>query len=771
VNINQAAMAAKHYALEGYRPIPIPKGSKGPVIKGWPEFRVDPERFHADFPFGSNIGILLGDGLVCVDLDCTEALELAPGFLPQTGCVIGRSGRPQCHWFYWVGPIEMGNKSWRAKIQGENGKPQAQTLIDLLSDGKQVVVGPSVHPSGDLYDPLAGTPESVEAGYLLESIEALAHAVLAKMEANGVALIPEEPPRQIIPRRLEVFPDQGERPGDAFNRQHPGDLLSRHGWALIGTRGEKEHWRRPGKAEGISATLSPINGVWVFYNFSSSAPNLEANKGYDPLGLLAALEHGGDIAEASRALRLEGFGGEAFAPIEDPLPGLNAGRKAPKVEATGREVIVREAKEPTALQKPDDLEPFPEECLRAPGFLELVCDYNLRTASRKQPELALGAALALLSVVTGNRVKSFVNHTTYTNLYVLGLAPTGAGKDHGRKINQAILDAAGHGELQGATRLGSHAGIISALEQQPTLLLPVDEIGDLLQRIKGSGSKAPYLATIPDLLKILKHAVGRNYKDAVLSGGVKEIISPHLVLYGTTTPDGFWEGLTFGQARDGLLSRCLVFESRGYVKVTQAIDQEPPEGLVRLVQFWRREFGGGGNLRDIKATHISAEIGQDAYQRFLEHESQIGDKQVSEGETDPMRAALWSRTAENTNQLALLAACSRVMGEPGEIPVISLSDMNWAIRLSNWQTRRLVIRMDTQVAESDWDGIVKKCQNKLFDGITLREFRRRTKAIKPQDLDNAVKYLTAIGFIDRLEDKIPNGGGTKSKVFRLGGKP
>ena len=762
MNINQAAMAAKHYALEGYRPIPIPKGSKGPVIKKWPEFRVDPERVHADFPFGSNIGILLGDGLVCVDLDCAEALELAPGFLPQTGCVIGRPGRPNCHWFYWVGPIEMGNKSWRAKIQGENGKPQAQTLIDLLSDGKQVVVGPSVHPSGDIYDPLAGTPESVEAGYLLESIDALAHAVLAKMEADGVPLVQEEPIRQIYPKRLEPGSDFGERPGDEYNRNHPGELLSRHGWALIGTRGDKEHWRRPGKAEGISATLSPINGVWVFYNFSSSVVNLEAGKGYDPLGLLAALEHGGDVGEAARALRLEGFGASCSFLVADPMPGLNTNRNTKNAE---RGLV--EIPRPTS----NDLEPFPEECLRAPGFLELVCDYNLRTASRKQPELALGAALALLSVVTGNRVKSFVNHTTYTNLYVLGLAPTGAGKDHGRKINQAILDAAGHGELQGATRLGSHAGIISALEQQPTLLLPVDEIGDLLQRIKGSGSKAPYLATIPDLLKILKHAVGRNYKDAVLSGGVKEIVSPHLVLYGTTTPDGFWEGLTFGQARDGLLSRCLVFESRGYVKVTQAIDQEPPEGLVRLVQFWRREFGGGGNLRDIKATHISAEIEQDAYQRFLEHESQIGDKQVSEGETDPMRAALWSRTAENTNQLALLAACSRVMGEPGEIPVISLSDMNWAIRLSNWQTRRLVIRMDTQVAESDWDGIVKKCQNKLFDGITLREFRRRTKAIKPQDLDNAVKYLTAIGFIDRLEDKIPNGGGTKSKVFRLGGKP
>ena len=80
----------------------------------------------------------------------------------------------------------MGNKSWRAKVLGPEGT-QAKTLIDLLSDGKQVVVGPSVHPSGDLYDPLAGTPANVEAGYLLEAIETLSEAILAQMQANGVA--------------------------------------------------------------------------------------------------------------------------------------------------------------------------------------------------------------------------------------------------------------------------------------------------------------------------------------------------------------------------------------------------------------------------------------------------------------------------------------------------------------------------------------------------------------------------------------------------------
>ena len=42
-----------------------------------------------------------------------------------------------------------------------------------MSDGKQVVVGPSVHPSGDIYDDLVGEPATVTADELMAAINAL----------------------------------------------------------------------------------------------------------------------------------------------------------------------------------------------------------------------------------------------------------------------------------------------------------------------------------------------------------------------------------------------------------------------------------------------------------------------------------------------------------------------------------------------------------------------------------------------------------------------
>lgn len=79
---------ARKYIERGWRVVPIPPRSKGPTIKGWPNLRInDPEGlFQAD----SNIGLILGEGLVCVDLDHPLARTLAPHFLPPTDLKAGR---------------------------------------------------------------------------------------------------------------------------------------------------------------------------------------------------------------------------------------------------------------------------------------------------------------------------------------------------------------------------------------------------------------------------------------------------------------------------------------------------------------------------------------------------------------------------------------------------------------------------------------------------------------------------------------------------------
>jgi hypothetical protein len=127
-----------------------------------------------------------------------------------------------------------------------------------------------------------------------------------------------ERPRLAEPDRAPA-PNQeaNGRPGDDFNER--GDvrsLLRRHGWTLV-RAGENEHWRRPGKSAGTSATLKD----GVFYVFSSNAAPFRPNRGYSSFAVYAQLEHAGDYVAAAGSLRAQGFGrdpGALFQPLTTP---------------------------------------------------------------------------------------------------------------------------------------------------------------------------------------------------------------------------------------------------------------------------------------------------------------------------------------------------------------------------------------------------------------------------------------------------------------------
>src|SRR6266446_4589848 len=58
--------------------LPIPRGSKKPVIKGWQSTnvsRMEEPEYLAQLNHDGNIGVLLGSGLITIDLDRDEAVE------------------------------------------------------------------------------------------------------------------------------------------------------------------------------------------------------------------------------------------------------------------------------------------------------------------------------------------------------------------------------------------------------------------------------------------------------------------------------------------------------------------------------------------------------------------------------------------------------------------------------------------------------------------------------------------------------------------------
>lgn len=136
-----------------------------------------------------------------------------------------------------------------------------------------------------------------------EELETLTDYIRARQEPRTTPAA-----SQTAQRPYTGIQDDANLPGGDYNRR--GDhrqLLEAHGWKFLRKSGDEEYWRRPGKDTGQSGTWG-YAGEPLFHCFTSSVPDLEADRSYSLFALYAALEHGGDYAAAARELRLQGYG-------------------------------------------------------------------------------------------------------------------------------------------------------------------------------------------------------------------------------------------------------------------------------------------------------------------------------------------------------------------------------------------------------------------------------------------------------------------------------
>jgi len=104
---------------------------------------------------------------------------------------------------------------------------------------------------------------------------------------------------------LKTEYEQTDRPGDLYNASSGAisemkSLLQGLGWHEAGNH----TWRRPGKKDGISATLGKV-APNVFYVFTANAYPFEPNKAYTPFQVLGLVKYNGDFKEAAKSIAPE----------------------------------------------------------------------------------------------------------------------------------------------------------------------------------------------------------------------------------------------------------------------------------------------------------------------------------------------------------------------------------------------------------------------------------------------------------------------------------
>jgi hypothetical protein len=408
--------------------------------------------------------------------------------------------------------------------------------------------------------------------------------------------------------------------------------------------------------------------------------------------------------------------------------------------------------QPEPIRNPTGIEPeapkldFPADCLKPPGILTEIIDYTLSKSMYPQPELALAGALALLATITGRKIQS--EYGTRTNIYALGLAPSGAGKEQARKTNKELLNAAGGAHLIGPERIASSAGLTSFVASQLSPLFQLDEVGRLLATMKNASASAPHLYNIGTVLMQLFSSsdqtwIGDAYADAKKT---PKIDQPHAVVYGTAVPDGFWDGMTKESISDGLLGRMMIFEAAGYVSKKRPKLVDPDSKLIESIQWWV-EFKPGGNMSREFAQPVTAHHTDESRERYESHLDAIDERKKTDGVEG---AALWSRAGEKVAKLALLFAISRQPCE--ERIAIDLCDVNLAIRLSNWLTRRMLEKAGLHVSKNEIESSRKKVLQIVMESpegkIRLNELTRRTQWLGRRTRSEYLDELKEMGLLD-----------------------
>lgn len=767
---NELHRTAQACLNAGMCALPAIRSQKRPAIGRWKPYchrRPTEEELSGWFAQGHDAVCLVcgqtSGNLEIIDFDAGGALlpawkeRIAPELLAKL--VIERTPSGGAHAIYRCETPVCGN----LKLAQRRVDDKILTLIETRGEGGLFLCAPTPGYSlvqGDLASPpvLTGAERELLLQAAWELNEYLPPVVngppsLAGQAENGASRSHDSHNGSKAPGSVSqagVASDFSQRPGDDYNAR--GDvraLLARYGWSLVRS-GENEYWRRPGKTSGWSATLKDR----VLYVFSANAAPFEPSRAYSPFAVYALLEHGGDYEAAARSLRMSGYGSDSWSHSRTDVDlsgilGTNAGEESDDAE---------NAERPPDIPDPG---PMPAEMLRIPGFVSEVMDLSLATAPYPNPVMAFAGALSLLAFLAARKVRDPGDNRT--NIYILGLAHSAAGKDWPRKINNRIVHEIGLSHSLGE-RFASGEGIQDALFQTPAMLFQTDEVDGMLQSINKSkdARHEAIMSTLLTMFSSSNSVYPMRRKAGKENPGV--IDQPGLVIFGTAIPNHYYQALSERMLTNGFFARMLVLESGPRPSGQEPSICEIPPRILSTARWWANYMPGKGNLEHWHPIPQIVQYSPDATQALLETRARA-DAEYAKAESggDSVGTTVWGRVSEQVRKLALLYAIS----ENHLDPCIDGGAVRWASEFVMHQTRRMLFMAAGHVAENPFHAECLKLINKLRqspDGHLGRNKLLRTMHCKLADFEQIISTLIMQGDIVPVE--IP----TKTKTaqgFRL----
>jgi len=618
-------------------------------------------------------------------------------------------------------------KTWEAKtakgrhlyFKYEDGMKNRAKInghnIDFRADGGYVVAPPSIHHTGVCY----------------EWVNAPLDTDLADMPKALKEYMEKKEDVQVVPR-------QEYRPQGSYNNYI--DAAFKSECEILSRTGEG------GRNDQLNKSAFALS-QFISHGLSEG----------DIINELTAIAH---------SIGLKGK--EVEATIKS---GIKAGRGSPRNipdEFIVEPPVIAENKiSPFNHEKSD----IPDYLIKnAPSFIGDLISWILDTSLYPQPVLALAAAIPCAGNIMAHKVRTETN--LRSNFYVLGVAESGAGKEHARQCIEKLYAASGiHSTLLGDPA-SSTAVINSVVRASGRGFMRIDEFGRFLSAISGARGAAHTQAITTNMMHMYNHAgqkfIGQEYANNEAAGGRGDIDQPCLNIYATTVPSRFYKSLNADDSIDGFLSRWLIFESTRFdvePNLNRSSDK-PPKSLIDAVHFWQDQkmFHSDGSDGDLaQYTSIKPRIAKfDDGARHLFYAFMKQARVYMQGAGQEYERAIWNRAAEHAGKLSLLCVDTDTF-------TINAHAMQWAIDLAIWNANNFISKIKHYISENTYEADLKKVMNIIRDegrnGITRHSLTRKTQYLDRRKRSDIIANLIEGGQI--MEDKMQNDGrGRELTVYK-----
>ncbi|MGH6774585.1 bifunctional DNA primase/polymerase [Brucella tritici] len=740
--------AIRHSVLaNGYKPIPV--NGKRPQIKGWQQLSPTPvsidawERGYTDH---ANTGILTGE-VVAIDVDAAnpdaserliaELLKI-PGAM-QSPCRTGRA--PKCLFIFRA---TEPRKKAATPVYIVNGE---KCQIEVLGEGQQFVAY-GIHPdTGKPYTWASGDPMTVPFHDLPEISPAQIDDYLSTAEAILADL--GEPERKAAPASARASS------GSTFwNRVNAAALDNTDAWVpMLFSSAKKEAgtgaWRITSKelGRGLQEDISIHAG---------GIQDFGEERGLTPIDLVR--EYGGAASAKDAAFWLceqmgrepADLGWQITVPVK-----LNFAKIAQEVEAANDDDerdIDREIPQP-------DPGGLPLSLCYPPGAVGEIAKFIVSCSRFPSPHLSLASSLAFVSALIGRRYKGPTG--LRSNIYVIGLAESGFGKDITIRAVQSIASSTVAGDkvtkFVFSDKIASLAGLANKLRRAPACLAQQDEFGKFIRQYMGEKAPAHREEVATALLELTGAASGLWGGQEKADGNVKSIQNPCFSVHGVSTPSTFWSALTGASIDEGLLGRFVLIDAgdRDPKKVRRPENshENVPQHISDAVWELLGGVGRGQSLYQGPFFALNADSETKPHPIVaVEYASSDVDDFFEEFD-DSMRAMkkkvkveyapICNRVGENAARLAMIVA----VGTNPREPIITMEIQQWANAVAEHSFKLLLKGADENIADNHLSAEYIRVRNMIIrrgnNGLRHKDLTKNLQSgIRDQRLDEILRALT-----------------------------